>query len=88
MGVWNGFKISGMCLFDLFDDVTTKYMLPISGLLVAIFAGWKLTTRQKWVELTSHGLVKFKFLVPLVVMLRYVCPALLVIIMVAGIFFA
>lgn len=88
MGVWNGFKISGMCLFDLFDDVTTKYMLPISGLLVAIFAGWKLTTRQKWVELTSHGLVKFKLLVPLMVMLRYVCPALLVIIMIAGIFFA
>ncbi|MDD6317632.1 MAG: sodium-dependent transporter [Succinatimonas hippei] len=88
MGPWSGFKISGMNLFDLFDDVTTKYMLPISGLLVAIFAGWKLTTRQKWVELTSHGLIKFKFLSPLMIMLRYICPVLLVVIMVAGIFFA
>jgi NSS family neurotransmitter:Na+ symporter len=88
MGIWNGFQISGMCLFDMFDNVTTKYMLPVSGLLVAIFAGWKLTTRQKWVELTSHGKVKFKLLVPLMIMLRYVCPVLLVIIMVAGIFFA
>ena len=77
-----------MNLFDLFDDVTTKYMLPISGLLVAIFAGWKLTTRQKWVELTSHGLIKFKFLSPLMIMLRYICQVLLVVIMVAGIFFA
>lgn len=85
MGLWSGFTIGGLCLFDLFDTVTTKYMLPLSGIAIALFVGWRMTTRQLWVELTSHGMFKFKPVVPLLVLLRYICPILLVVILVTGI---
>ena len=37
-----GVGVPGMeqSFFDLFDNLTTKYMLPGGGLLVALIAGW------------------------------------------------
>jgi len=34
------FKIFGMTFFDLFDFLTAKITLPLTGLLICIFAGW------------------------------------------------
>ncbi|WBW94737.1 sodium-dependent transporter [Oceanirhabdus sp. W0125-5] len=34
------FKILGMTFFDLFDFITAKITLPLTGLLICIFAGW------------------------------------------------
>ena len=36
------FKILNLTFFDLFDTLTSSYLLPIGGLLTALFFGWKL----------------------------------------------
>lgn len=36
------FKILGNTVFDLFDKATSKFTLPIGGLLISIFFGWVL----------------------------------------------
>ncbi len=36
------FKIIGYNIFDLFDKATTNWLMPIAGILIALFAGWKL----------------------------------------------
>lgn len=41
--LWSGFTPFGKNLFDLLDFVTANLMLPIGGLLIAIFAGWGLS---------------------------------------------
>ena len=40
LGVTKEFTIFGLGMFDLFDFVTAKLMLPLGGLLISIFTGW------------------------------------------------
>lgn len=45
-------------LFDILDHVTANYMLPLGGLLISIFAGWKMkrkTVRNELKELSLNG---------------------------------
>lgn len=35
-------KIFGLTFFDLFDKLTSSYFLPIGGLIISLFYGWKL----------------------------------------------
>ena len=48
-----GFETS---FFDLFDDVTTKYLLPGGGLLVALVAGWLLTREDAEAGFKAAGI--------------------------------
>ncbi|MCK5923122.1 MAG: sodium-dependent transporter, partial [Methylococcales bacterium] len=40
--VLSDFLIFGKTFFDLFDYLTTNFMLPIGGILILLFFGWKL----------------------------------------------
>ena len=71
-GPLSGFKLFGLSVFDFFDYITSNIMLPIGGLLLAVFAGWRLrranfldelTNSEKlriprWISLTLYYLVK------------------------------
>ncbi|WP_456268694.1 sodium-dependent transporter [Kushneria sp. AK178] len=37
---WSGFTPFGMTVFDLLDYVTSKIMLPLTGLATIVFVGW------------------------------------------------
>jgi len=73
--LWSEFKIWDKTLFELLDYLTSNIMLPLGGLLFALFAGWimaKSSTRQ---ELgadcrgkDSRSFILWRFLV------RYVSP--------------
>lgn len=39
-GVWSGFNIFGKNWFDLMDFLANSIMLPVGGLLTALFVGW------------------------------------------------
>lgn len=84
MGVLSDYTIIGLNLFDFLDTLTTKLMLPISGIMVCLFVGWKLSTHKLWVELTSHKTVTFKPIHIFIVLLRFICPALIFVILVSG----
>ncbi len=83
MGIWDQYKVCGLNLFDLFDYVTAKLMLPVSGLLISLYVGHKLKVSVLWRELTSHGRVRVLFLIPFLVMLRWVIPTVLAVILVS-----
>lgn len=87
MGPWSSYTLFGLNMFDLFDTVTAKYMLPISGSMAALFVGWKLSTRQLWTELTSYGFVSFPVMAlkGFLLDMRIIAPALIFIIMVSQI---
>lgn len=52
LGVTKEFTIFGLGMFDLFDFVTAKLMLPLGGLLISIFTGWYLDKKLVWSEIT------------------------------------
>jgi len=40
LNVWSGFTIFGKGIFDLFDFLASNILLPLGGVLIAVFAGW------------------------------------------------
>lgn len=86
MGPWSDPIFFGMNFFDFLDYFTAKLILPLTGMGAALFVGWKMTTRQLWSELTSYGKVKFLWLVPFKILVRYIIPALILLIMITQLF--
>ena len=39
---WAEFKILGRILFEVLDQLATRFMMPLSGLAIAIYVGWRL----------------------------------------------
>lgn len=74
MGPLKNLTLAGMNIFDLFDFVTAKLMLPIGGMLTAVFVGWVLSKRIIWSELTNRGTKRMPFFIPFFFLLKYVAP--------------
>ena len=77
LGVWGDFKICGLNIFDSLDFVTANILLPLGGLLTSIFAGWVLDRKILRDEISDHGKMKCRLISLLMILLRYVCPILL-----------
>lgn len=73
---WSGFKLFGLGLFDLLDSLTTTFLMPLSGLLIALFVGWIMRREHVREELAmpEAGFRVLQFL------LRYVSPVAIVLI--------
>ncbi len=75
------FKIFGMTIFDNIDYLTSKIMLPLGGLLMALFVGYIMRRSTVITELNSSGyLISVWF-----ILLKIFSPILLVMIFVKGI---
>lgn len=44
--IWSGQTLFGKNLFELLDYLTANLMLPLGGMAIAIFAGWKMHTHD------------------------------------------
>ncbi|MBI1919462.1 MAG: sodium-dependent transporter [Geobacter sp.] len=64
---------------DSVDLLATNYMLPLGGLLIAIFTGWVLTTRLARAEI-EKGEVRFHLYPLWHFLIRYVSPILVAIV--------
>lgn len=52
---WAEIKFFGLTFFDLLDFVTSNLMLPLGGILIAIFAGWLMKAESTKSELNIHN---------------------------------
>jgi NSS family neurotransmitter:Na+ symporter len=73
LGIWNA-KIFGLSCFDFLDFVTAKLMLPLGGLLVAVFVGWYLKRSISYGELTNYGKDKATYFPVYMFIIKYVAP--------------
>ncbi|HHZ70050.1 MAG TPA: sodium-dependent transporter [Methylococcaceae bacterium] len=69
---WADVTVLGKNIFELLDFLTANLMLPIGGLLIAVFAGWVMRRQhsQDELQLNNKGLFYCW-----VVLVRYVSPA-------------
>jgi NSS family neurotransmitter:Na+ symporter len=78
LNVWSGFTIFGKGILDLFDFVTANVLLPLGGVLIAIFAGWVMHRRASEEELAvGSSLIYGAWRL----LIRYVAPACVVIVL-------
>lgn len=79
--LWAEFKIFGRTIFDNLDFLTANIMLPLGGLLIAIFVGWVMNKQDVEDELNMSNPVMFKvwrFLV------KFVAPVAVAIVLING----
>lgn len=77
MGLLGDFTLFGKSIFDLFDYVTTTLMLPLCGIMIAIFIGWIVNRKIIVDELTNYGTIKGVGVSFILWMLKYMSPILL-----------
>lgn len=64
----------GMTFFDFFDFVSAKIFLPVGGIIIALFVGWKLDRQLVYDEVTNHGSVPFRAFPVYRFILRWLAP--------------
>ncbi len=74
LGVGKELTIFGLTLFDLFDFVTAKIMLPLGGFFIAIFTGWYLDKRIVWEEVSNNGTLPKAIYRIWLFLLKYIAP--------------
>lgn len=74
LGAVKGLTFFGMTLFDLFDYVTAKIMLPLGGMFICIFVGTHIKKRVLEAEMTNNGRVRFYFFNTYAFFVKYIAP--------------
>lgn len=74
LGIAKGYTLFGLGAFDLLDFVTAKIMLPLGGMLIAIFTGWYLDRKIVWEEVSDNGTLKVPFFKLFIFILKYIAP--------------
>jgi NSS family neurotransmitter:Na+ symporter len=69
--LWEDVRLFGKTIFDVLDYLTANLMLPIGGLLLALFAGWVMHEHDSHDELSDDGTAVYRLWRFLI---RYVSP--------------
>jgi len=72
--------IGGRNFLDSIDMLATNYVLPLGGLMMAVFTGWVLTTRLARAEI-EKGAVRFHLYSVWHFLIRYVAPVLVALVL-------
>lgn len=80
-GLLSSIKILGLTFFDFFDSVSSNILLPLGGLLIAIFVGYFINKQDIRRELSNNGTLKNTGIISAYLfLLRFVTPVLLLIV--------
>ena len=73
-GPLSGWTLGGMTVFDLFDFVSSKVILPLGGLLLVLFTGWYLDRGLIRDEITNRGELPVRMFGVFMFLVRWVAP--------------
>lgn len=74
-------KIFGLTFFDFFDSVSSNILLPLGGLLIAIFVGYFISRSDIRTELSNAGTLHNETLIKIYLfLLKFITPVLLLIV--------
>lgn len=85
LGIWSGFTIGGDVLFDFFDHLTSRYMMPVGAFLTSLFVGWWLDKEIIRNAITNWQNDSGWYLRPLLWLLRVLVPLGIGVIFLSGI---
>lgn len=75
-GVLKDFTLFGKSIFDLFDYTSSNILLPVGGLLVVLFVGWRMKRADVLDELTSGGTVALRksLFTGIILVIKFLAP--------------
>lgn len=78
------FAIGGTPVFDLMDYISSNILLPIGGVLIVIFVGWKLGKQKFFDEVSNEGTIKASLKKIIFFIIRYLAPVAIAIVFISG----
>lgn len=77
------FKILGKNIFDLLDFMTSNLLLPLGGIFIALFVGWKLKFEMIYEEGSNKGVLANKRILQLYYcIVKYITPIVVLIVLI------
>ena len=73
--------IGNLSIFGIFDYISSNILLPVGGILISIYVGWRFDRRLLETELTNNGELKLGLLKLLIFVLKYVAPLFILVIL-------
>ena len=88
-GVLADVKIFGKTFFDLFDYTSSNILLPVGGLLVVMFVGWRMKKADVLDELTNGGSIAIKGIVLkwIIFTIKFLAPIAIALVLLSSIGF-
>lgn len=83
-GPLSGVKIFGMSIFDFCDYFASNIILPVGGMFVCYFAGWKMKKSDLYDEVSNSGKFKIVFFEVYLFVIRYIAPVCIFFILIKG----
>jgi len=83
-GILADVKVFGKTFFDFFDYTSSNIMLPVGGLLVVLFVGWKMKVSDVRDELTSGATISLKGWIfnSILFIIKFVAPIAILIVLI------
>lgn len=86
IGPWSGFHVlPNMGIFDTLDFISGKILLPLGGMLLAIFLGWVWGIENAIKEATNDGKLTFPLATVWTVLIKYIAPVAIAVVFFEGI---
>ena len=79
-GSLSDMTVCGKTIFEAFDYLSSNICLPLGGMLIAIFTGWKLNREIAKVQLTNNSAFRFRLYKAMMFSIKYIAPAAIMLI--------
>jgi len=73
-GPLKDFTLGGNTTFEMFDFISSKILLPLGGILISIFVGWKMLKKYVYNELSNDGKYKLPMFDTFMFIIRFIAP--------------
>lgn len=84
MGPMPELSIAGMSLFDLMDKTSANFLLPLGGLFIVIFVGWKLKPADVYAEILNEGSLRSRLAPVFLFIVRFLAPIAIALVFLNG----
>ena len=84
-GIMGDVKLMGNTFFDICNNLTANYTMPLGSMIFAIFVGWFLGSDNVKDELSNRGVLPVKYFPYYMFAVRYIVPTGVIIIFLTGI---
>ena len=78
------FVVAGLTFINFLDFVSANVMLPLGGLLIVIFVGWRLGKAHFFEEVTNDGKLSSPLRKVIFFIIRYLAPLAIAVVFVSG----
>lgn len=74
LGPWSSFTVLGYNVFGIMEYASSNVLLPLGGLLIALFVGWHFRLNDFHDELSNGGTIRISFFRLFIFIIRFVAP--------------